>query len=115
MTYADLAPGMEPVTMKFFFTLETVSAEVESRIAYLGLTKEEQEAKLPEYRVNRLALLMVRPPEGVPTFPDCKPEDLAETIKNFFGGTNPFKRKIVADALIGYEGVIHPKEFFRGV
>ena len=111
VTYPEIVAG--GLTCKFFLTPETLKEDLEHRQRFLGMTDEERDEKAHDYRVDRLAALSVKPPE-VPGLV-CGGDNFRETMHEFFSGTNPLKRRVVMDALIRYETVTSPQEFFRGV
>lgn len=119
LTYSDLIGIGKTLKVAMRFELETSEDEAKARAAFIGLTEAEKKEKLPEWRAKRLSLLLTDSPVEMNILEGGKVvgEEVipANKIFEYFNSTNPLRRKIANDALIRYEAVTNPAEFFRSV
>lgn len=108
VTYASLGQT-EPFV---FYLRPLMSSEAKAyRQLYFGLSDAEQEEKKREFNARLLALLSVKPPEGLPGFEVG--DNLADSIFNYFDSDNLMRQKLADDALNLWIASTQPKEFFR--
>lgn len=100
------------VTLKFFLRPCLVREEQQMREQFMTLKDDERAAKNHAHNVEMLARLMVREPDGVPSFPNDGSE-LSRRVRTFFGDESAMKEKIAAEIMTLYYRVSQPLEFFR--
>jgi len=111
LTYDYLIPD-QPLAITFFMRLEQCDEEVLARQEFFALSEDERKKKVTEHQANRMALLSVQEPAGIPGFTNAN-ADYRQAIRDFFSGDNALKGRILDDALSQYEVKTRPREFFR--
>jgi len=92
----NVIPG---ATLRFFVGLALSGDLANEREKIAGLLPEEKTAALPAFRLNLLADIVEKEPEGFPDFPSGEMDTLPERVKSYFGqtdgrGRQPFQRLI---------------------
>lgn len=85
----------------------------EAQQKFLGLEEAEQQKTEHRHDVEMLALLSVKEPENLPTFERQEKETIGDAITRFFSDGNEIKMRVADHAMIRYNRLMQPKEFFR--
>jgi hypothetical protein len=97
-------PGYDPMT---FWLRRSMGQELRAvQREFYGKTQDEQNAQQHKYRVDFLAELTRRQPEGVPDYPvELSPKD---AFKQYFGDEE--MDDMIDHIWVAYQNQIYPKE-----